>query len=237
MKLRLLVMLLVSPILGLQDADQQTPRQVEDTPPAGVRFEPVHVYVDSGDAPLAAYQLSLRASNEGMRIVGIEGGEHATYAEPPYYDAKAMQRDEVILADFSLAAAEHLPLGRTRIATIHVLVNGEGDPQFEATIEVAADDGRGADRREGRDPARSRIMKHRYIKWTVVGLAVAVVASIGLIRNFGAGSNDGPDESQSLREVQTTPTVTAPAAIFLPRRDRLTTSARVEVRHDHSAPH
>ena len=138
MKLKLLAILLALPFLGLQDLANRLPQEVEDVPYNVARFEPVHVYVDSGDVPLAAYQVAIRASTGHVKIVGIEGGEHAAYAEPPYYDAKAMQRDEVILADFSLAAHEHLPRGRTRIATIHVLINGEDDPHFEATLVVAA---------------------------------------------------------------------------------------------------
>ncbi len=55
-------------------------------------------------------------------------------------------------------------------------------------------------------------MKHRYIKWTVIGMAVAIVATFGLIRSYGTGSDeDGPNEGQSLREVQSNPTVTSPS--------------------------
>ena len=38
-----------------------------------VRFAPVHIYLDSGDKPLAAYQFELKATTGTIKIVGIEG--------------------------------------------------------------------------------------------------------------------------------------------------------------------
>ncbi len=105
---------------------------------AGVRFQAVHVSVDTGEEPLAAYQLDLRATTGNVRIVGIEGGEHAAFADPPYYDPTAIQGDQVIIGAFSTARAESLPVGRTRIATIHVRVTGDRQPEFEAELSVAA---------------------------------------------------------------------------------------------------
>ncbi len=88
-----------------------------------IRFESVDVFVDSGPQPLAAYQFELTAPAEpGFQsvIVGVEGGEHAAYASPPYYDPKALQNDRIIIASFSLA--EELPTGRTRVARLHMQV-------------------------------------------------------------------------------------------------------------------
>ena len=138
MKIRLLVLLLTLPILGLQDAQDRVPREADQMPPPSIRFEPMHVFIDSGDLPLAAYQLVIEAPAKSMRIVGIEGGAHAAFAEPPYYDPKAMQQERVVIADFSLASAEHLPRGRTRIATIHVLISGGDQPHLTTTLKVAA---------------------------------------------------------------------------------------------------
>src|SRR5690554_6874465 len=42
-----------------------------------VRFAAVNLYVDSGEAPLAAWQIDFRDARGVVRIVGIEGGEHA----------------------------------------------------------------------------------------------------------------------------------------------------------------
>ncbi len=105
---------------------------------AGVRFQAVHVSVDTGAEPLAAYQLDLRATTGNVRIVGIEGGEHAAFADPPYYDPIAIQGDRVIIGAFSTARAGSLPVGRTRIATIHVRVTGDRHPEYEAELSVAA---------------------------------------------------------------------------------------------------
>ncbi len=105
---------------------------------AGVRFQAVHVSVDTGEEPLAAYQLDLRATTGNVRIVGIEGGEHAAFADPPYYDPTAIQGDRVIIGAFSTARAGTLPVGRTRIATIHVRVTGDRQPEYEAELSVAA---------------------------------------------------------------------------------------------------
>ena len=102
------------------------------------RFRPVDVFVDSGTQPLAAYQLHFQATAGDVKIVGIEGGEHAAFVEPPYYDPKAIQREQVILAAFSTLAVDQLPTGRTRIATIHVRIAGETAPQFEVTAQTAA---------------------------------------------------------------------------------------------------
>ncbi len=105
---------------------------------AGVRFQAVHVFVDTGAEPLAAYQLDLQVTTGNVRIVGIEGGENAAFADPPYYDPTAIQGDRVIIGAFSTAPAGTLPVGRTRIATIHVRVTGDRQPEYEAELSVTA---------------------------------------------------------------------------------------------------
>jgi hypothetical protein len=115
-------------------ASGQTPA----TNTVNVRFVAVDIYVDSKDKPLAAYQLEFFATNGAARIVGIEGGEHPVFREAPHYDPKAMQHDRVILAAFSTEPAGKLPTGKTRVATIHLQLNGPLKPQFELKLEVAA---------------------------------------------------------------------------------------------------
>src|SRR5512140_2968924 len=77
------------------------------------RFGAVDIYVDSGSTPLAAYQLEFTATNGVAKIVGIEGGEHTAFRQPPFYDPKAIQHERVILAGFSTADAAGLPIGKT----------------------------------------------------------------------------------------------------------------------------
>jgi len=102
------------------------------------RFSAVDIYVDSKNAPLAAYQIEFAATNGIAKIVGIEGGESTAFHEPPFYDAKAIQHERVIIAAFKTAASDKLPSGKTRIATIHLQIVGEQAPQFELKLEVAA---------------------------------------------------------------------------------------------------
>lgn len=108
--------------------------------PGQTHFSTVDILLDSGDNTLAAYQLEFKATAGDVKIVGIEGGEHPTFNEPPFYDPKAMQQQRVILASFNTADADDLPTGRTRIATIHLHVTGETEPQFAIDLTVAADE-------------------------------------------------------------------------------------------------
>ncbi len=132
--------LALSGVVGAQGLDtDDAPTVVQDD--QTVRFRALDIYVDSGAEPLAAYQLDITAGNAGdgaVRVVGIEGGEHTAFADPPYYDPKAMQSDRVIIADFNTANADHLPSGRTRIATIHLQITGDIEPKFDAKLIVAA---------------------------------------------------------------------------------------------------
>lgn len=101
-------------------------------------FEVVHLYIDSGRHPLAAYQLDLSILQGNVRFVGIEGGDHEAFRDPPYYDPRAMTNERAILAAFNTAPAEKLPKGRVRIATVSVMVTGKQRPRFEANLLVAA---------------------------------------------------------------------------------------------------
>jgi hypothetical protein len=100
------------------------------------RFSAVHVYVDSGDKPLAAYQFELTAKSGSAKLVGLEGGDHAAFRQPPYYDPRALLNDKVIVAAFSTAA--DLPKNKTRVATLMVRVAGQGEPTYDARLTAAA---------------------------------------------------------------------------------------------------
>jgi hypothetical protein len=104
-----------------------------------VHFRTVDIFVDSGGKPLAAYQAEFRAKRGNVKIVGIEGGADAVFKEPPYYDAKAMQQERVIIAAFSTETETKLPKEKTRVASIHVQVTGDGNPDYTVTLTVAAD--------------------------------------------------------------------------------------------------
>ena len=101
-------------------------------------FKPIEIWIDSHDQPLAAYQLEFKAVAGAVKIVGIEGGEPAAFRDPPYYDPAAMQQERVIIGAFSTAAAANLPVGKMRIATIHVQVTGDSRPEFSISLTACA---------------------------------------------------------------------------------------------------
>jgi len=103
------------------------------------RFCAVDIFVDSGSTPLAAYQVRFAVTNGVAKIVGIEGGEHAAFRQPPFYDPKAMQNELAVIASFSTAPAADLPKGKTRVATIHLRTTGSTPPRFELKLQIAAD--------------------------------------------------------------------------------------------------
>lgn len=102
-----------------------------------VRFAPLHIYIDSGNKSLAAYQFELKATAGQIKIVGVEGGQHKAFAEPPYYDKAALANDRIIIAAFNTGS--ELPKGRTLIATIHLQFIGDTEPDYELKLTVAAD--------------------------------------------------------------------------------------------------
>jgi hypothetical protein len=106
---------------------------------AAVHFRAIDIYVNSGSTPLAAYQLEFSVTNVPATIVGIEGGSHKAFRAPPFYDPKAMQSERVIIAAFSTDAPEHLPSGKTRVATVHIMTTGATRPAFELKLQTAAD--------------------------------------------------------------------------------------------------
>ena len=122
-----LVLLMFAALLPAAEDGTKTPR-----------FQAFDVFVDSGSQPLAAYQIEITAPKETVKIAGIEGGEAQAFREPPYYDPKAMQHERVILAAFSTSAADKLPKGRTRVATIHMQIAGEQPPRFVVKLQTAA---------------------------------------------------------------------------------------------------
>ena len=103
---------------------------------ADVRFESVDVWIDTKGTPLAAYQVEFVADAQRVKLVGIEGGEHGAFREPPYYDPAALNRNRVIVAAFNTGS--DLPAGRTRVARLHVQIEGAGQPAWEAKLVVAA---------------------------------------------------------------------------------------------------
>jgi len=104
-------------------------------------FAVFDVFVDSGAEPLAAYQLKISDEKAAVKILSVEGGEHASFAKPPKFDEKAIQRDVIKLAAFSLETREKLPSGRVRVASLHVEAGPEMTPDWKAVVEAAGGPG------------------------------------------------------------------------------------------------
>jgi hypothetical protein len=111
---------------------------VSTTAVAGKSFTSVDLFVDTHGQALAAYQLEIKTPAH-VTVVGIEAGEHAAFAKtPPYYDPAAMGHQRIVLAAFS--TDQDLPHGRTRIARLHVMIDGEQPARnYAANLLVAAD--------------------------------------------------------------------------------------------------
>lgn len=126
---------------GLPSEDAQTPPPAAAAEVPATRFESVDVYVDAGETPLAAYQVRLSAvtpdSPNAAVLVGIEGGDAGVFEVPPYYDPKALATNRIVVAAYSLAAT--LPVGRTRVARLHLQLGASQLVQYECKLEVAGD--------------------------------------------------------------------------------------------------
>jgi hypothetical protein len=132
----LVLLCVVSLGAGLHEPQPEAPA-LHGVQNADLRFEAVDVWIDSGDIPLAAYQVEIRAAGGRASIVGIEGGDHAALADPPHYDPRALHEgqinERIVIAAFSTDDA--LPRGRTRVARLHLAVQGE--TKYQITLQAA----------------------------------------------------------------------------------------------------
>ena len=104
-----------------------------------VRFAALEIFVETNE-PLAAWQFELRESAGSMRVVGVENGDSAAFGDAPYYDLEAVMggtADRIIVADYSLRPPGELPTGRSRIATIHVQLEGTTAPDYVLNLVAA----------------------------------------------------------------------------------------------------
>lgn len=101
------------------------------------RFVPVEVYLESPE-PVAAWQFEFADRAGAMKVVGIERGGHDAFPRAPYYDRDALARGaapRIVVADYSLVIESALPRGRFRLATVHLML--EGEPDFELQLVTA----------------------------------------------------------------------------------------------------
>ncbi len=132
---KLVVIMLITICLVISVFAQQSQQETTSTQPS-VRFAPLHIYIDSGNEGLAAFQFELKAVTGQIKIVGVEGGEHAAFKQPPYYDPAALSNDRIIVAAFN--TGDDLPTGHSRITTIHLQIIGDIQPEYEFNLIVEA---------------------------------------------------------------------------------------------------
>lgn len=101
-----------------------------------MQFSAVDVYVDPQGQPLAAYQLEINALPQGMKLVGIEGGDAAAFHDPPYYDPRALMGGRIIIAAFNLD--KDLPTQKSRVATLMFQIPAGAKPNYTTNLQVAA---------------------------------------------------------------------------------------------------
>ena len=110
----------------------------DEPAPSGAQFKFVDVFIDPQGRALGAYQFELSAKAGDVKLVGIEGGEHAAFSHPPYYDPKALLNNRVVIASFNTGAADKLPAAKTRVARLMVRVGRDVKPGYHVTLQVAA---------------------------------------------------------------------------------------------------
>jgi len=103
-----------------------------------VRFVPLEIHIDPQGESLGAYQFELKAQTGQIKIVGVEGGTHPAFKQAPYYDPAALAQERIIIAAFS--TDRNLPKKRIRVATVHLQVTGDVEPDYRLDLTVAADD-------------------------------------------------------------------------------------------------
>ena len=108
---------------------------------AKARFMPVEVFLTSPE-PVAAWQFELKDRNASMQVVGVENGGSDVFQRAPYYDRDAVTRGDanrIVVADYSLAEESELPSGRVRVATLHLMLDGEADFELNLVTATTAD--------------------------------------------------------------------------------------------------
>ena len=104
-------------------------------------FTAFDVTIDPRGNSLAVYQLRIKLARGAMKVVGVESGDGVFAAKPPYYDRKALDKpdaEEIVIAMFVTADNARLPVGKTRVATIHLMTRDEDVPAFKSKLETVA---------------------------------------------------------------------------------------------------
>ena len=101
----------------------------------GPTFVSYDVYIDPGDAKLAAWQIEI-VPGPGAKVVGIGNGDGPFKAEPPYHDPRALlQGGRIVVAAFT---TEEVKSGRIRVATLEMYETGADEVEYATEVMAAA---------------------------------------------------------------------------------------------------
>ena len=100
-----------------------------------IAFYPVDIYIDTGEKPLAAWQLEVHYNDTDITITGVEGGDHP-FGEPAYYDHLGMTQGRIVLAAFT--TDRNAPSGRLRVARLHFMEEADGEGGISIRLILTA---------------------------------------------------------------------------------------------------
>lgn len=106
----------------------------------GTSFMVFDIMLDTGADKLAAYQLEIAYPQKTVKIVGLEGADTGAFNPPPYYDPEGMAGGRIKIAAYTLDD-EDAPAGKTRVARMHLSVQGSWDRELEFKLVTAAKPG------------------------------------------------------------------------------------------------
>ena len=135
--MKFLALILAFGLLGaIAPTDRSDNPSIVEPSTRSIRFATIDIRLDPKNHPLAAYQLEVIADSPNVKLAGVEGGEHAAFRDPPYYDPAALNRNRIIVAAFNTGS--DLPSKESRVARLHVQISGDRNPKFEVKLSVAS---------------------------------------------------------------------------------------------------
>lgn len=126
--------ILIVACIALASATRAQDEPIARPADPAIRFTHLDVFIDTGRAPLAAYQFEVKAQ-QAVKIVGVESGEAKGFQDPPYYDPAALQNSRIIIGAFN--TSPDLPAGKVHAARLHLAIEGGVEPQYSAQLIVA----------------------------------------------------------------------------------------------------
>jgi len=134
----IIVGILICVLAAAVDQSPTTSRTTQPSlQPVAGGFSTVDLFVDSGTQPLAAWQMEFKAIAGQVEIVGIERGDHKDFQDPPYYDPAALSGNRIVVGAFNIT--DRLPVGKIRVARLHLHVGGGAKPVYAVNLVVAGD--------------------------------------------------------------------------------------------------